>query len=123
MKLVSIGQSFNGGDLGIVTETGEGETGIDAPSIHEDRTGATLPAVAAFLRTWHGQVFPQGIQQGDPGIEVEMDLFLVEQKIHSHLQGGRIAVSGELVLLGSVHVGGHYPSCTGEAHVTEKFAS
>jgi hypothetical protein len=59
---------FDGEDLRTVATCGEGETRVDAPPIHEDRAGATLPAVATLLGPCQVQAFAQEIEQRDPRV-------------------------------------------------------
>src|SRR5438132_13888843 len=51
---------------------GEGEAGIDAPAVDEDRAGAALAAIAALLGSGQVQSLAQRVEQRRAGIELEL---------------------------------------------------
>ena len=66
MQRAVFGKPFDGGDLGAVLHDGEREAGIDAPSVDQDRAGAALAVVAAFLGAGEVEMVAQRIEQGRP---------------------------------------------------------
>jgi ribosomal protein S7 len=50
---------------------GKRQAGIDAAAVGDDRTGAALAVVAAFLGAGQMQVFAQRVEQARPRIELE----------------------------------------------------
>ena len=54
VQLVAFRETFDSGDFAAVVNHCERETRVDAPAVDEDRAGAALAVIAAFLRA--GQI-------------------------------------------------------------------
>ena len=61
---------------------GEAETGINTPAIDQDRAGATLAVVAAFLGAGQAEVFAQGVEQRHPWLQLQFVFFAVDLQGH-----------------------------------------
>src|ERR1700761_6613735 len=70
MKVIPVSQPFDGSDVGSLAQPGEGKTRIHATTVDQHGTGAALTPVTPLFSPRQGQIFPQGIQQGDPGIDI-----------------------------------------------------
>jgi hypothetical protein len=75
MKLAVFREAFDGGDFILLVHHREGEAGIDAPSIHVHRAGATLPVIASLFCAEEAKILAQRIEQRHARLDLElMDL-------------------------------------------------
>ena len=72
VEFVAVGETFDGGDLVAVVAEGEGEAGVDAAAVDQDRARAALAVVATLLCAGELEAFAQGVEQGGAGIDLEI---------------------------------------------------
>lgn len=65
MQLAVAFQSFDGGDFVAIVRHGERETRDAAATVNQNRARATLPVIAALLRTRQAKLFPQKVEEHD----------------------------------------------------------
>ena len=65
MQRVALRHALDGEDVRAVMADRQRQAGIDPPAVDQDRAGAALPAVAAFLGSGQVQALAQQIEQRD----------------------------------------------------------
>jgi hypothetical protein len=68
-QLVTVGQTLDGDYLSAVVSDREGETGIHATPVEQDRAGSALPVIAALLRAGERELLTQKVEQRDPRVD------------------------------------------------------
>src|SRR5437764_1248337 len=68
VQVLTTGKPLDRDDLGILMRDGEGKAAVHATTIKQHSTGATLPVVAAFLRTSELKVLAKRIKERGSGI-------------------------------------------------------
>jgi len=58
VKLISLGQTLNSGNLFSLGPNGQVEAGIDGQAVNEDRTGATFTFLAVRFGAGQSQILP-----------------------------------------------------------------
>ena len=71
VQRIAVGQAFDGGEVTALLHHGQRQAGLDAPPVAEDRAGAALAAVAAFLGAGQVHHFAQRVEQGGAGLELQ----------------------------------------------------
>jgi hypothetical protein len=89
MKFSILRQALDGSDLIALVRNGEGQAGVDPPSIDVHRTGATLAMVAALFRARHLEIFAQRIQERNPWLDHQAPLGSIDIEHDRH--GARLA--------------------------------
>ncbi len=90
MQLSVLREPFDRGDLVTLMHDGERQTGVHTPAIDMERASTALSVIAAFLRSEHLKVVAQGIQQRDPGLEIELVIVSVDPQRDRNRTGNRL---------------------------------
>jgi len=78
VKLISLGQTLNSGNLFSLGPNGQVEAGIDGQAINEDRTGTALTFLAIRFGAGHSQILSQDRQEGARGLNLQGIVPLVD---------------------------------------------
>ncbi|MNP51306.1 hypothetical protein D3C76_1456120 [compost metagenome] len=84
MQLVRRSEPLDSGDFRAFVHYRQGQAGIDAPAVDNDRAGAALAVVATFLGAGELQVFAQQVEQGGAGVK----LHFLPSTVHPDRQFG-----------------------------------
>ena len=69
MQFVPMTEAFDSRDVIAIVRDGQRQTGINAPTVDEDRASAALPVIAAFFRAGQMEAFAQQIEESDARIQ------------------------------------------------------
>ena len=71
MQIVAFGEAFHGGDVATLGGERERQAGHRPPVIDENRAGAALTVIAAFLASGQSDMFAQCVENRGPRIQGE----------------------------------------------------
>jgi hypothetical protein len=80
VRLVSVGEPFDGGDLGSFGLNCEHEAGPSRLAVEEDRAGATYAVLASEVGATESKVVADGVGESAPGFNSELDSSTVDRE-------------------------------------------
>ena len=95
MKRVASGEAFDGDDLRAVQAQRKSEARIDPPAVDENRAGAALPSIAAFLGSGQVEALAQEIEKRHARVfKVDVSSLTVhgeaDGEVHARLQSSSV---------------------------------
>jgi hypothetical protein len=87
IECASVGETFDRRHVRAVFHDRQGQTGVDALAIHQDRASPALPMVASLFGAGQVEVLAQGVEQGRPRRHVHLFLCAVNSEYDSSRRG------------------------------------